>query len=150
MTANNYQIGGTHYKSKYEHWDLVADTEMGYLEGCVTKYISRHKKKHGLIDLQKAKHYLTKLIETCEYHRAHRKNIYVGAAFGNVDYFCQVNKIGNDERRVMKLVAAWQLKNDLEQALDALQQLIERYEPVLPFPEQFRPGTPEDGGHHAA
>jgi hypothetical protein len=33
------------------------------LEGCVIKYVSRYKEKGGIQDLQKAAHYLQKLME---------------------------------------------------------------------------------------
>ena len=40
MQANKKQIGGEHYKSEYQHWDWVAETNQGYLMGCATKYIN--------------------------------------------------------------------------------------------------------------
>lgn len=63
MEANEYQVGGEHYKSEYQHWDLVCDTDMHYLLGCATKYVSRWRKKNGAQDLKKALHYLTKADE---------------------------------------------------------------------------------------
>ena len=62
--ANAVQVGGTHYKNKaIQPWDYIASNEMGYLEGNVVKYVSRWQDKGGLSDLDKAKHYLEKLIE---------------------------------------------------------------------------------------
>lgn len=64
--ANNYQIAGQHYREvnpDYQHWDLVADTGMGYFEGQITKYIARWRLKGGRQDLEKAYHYFTKLRE---------------------------------------------------------------------------------------
>ena len=61
--VNSRQIGGDHYKTSYEHWDLAVNIPLGYLEGCATKYVARWRKKDGLKDLQKALHYLDKLIE---------------------------------------------------------------------------------------
>lgn len=63
MKANELQVGGAHYRAEYQHWDLVADTGMGYFEGQVTKYVVRWRKKNGVEDLKKALHYLNKLIE---------------------------------------------------------------------------------------
>lgn len=64
MTANNRQEGGDHYvKQQIQPWDFIALNGMGYLEGCVVKYVSRYKDKNGLEDLYKARHYLDKLIE---------------------------------------------------------------------------------------
>ena len=62
--ANKRQIGGTHYKTSYEHWDMVLDAGLGYLDGCATKYVARWRKKDGAKDLEKALHYVEKLIET--------------------------------------------------------------------------------------
>lgn len=62
--ANDYQISGTHYKKlNPEPWDVIAAWDMGYLEGSVLKYLARWKNKNGVQDLQKAAHFLQKLIE---------------------------------------------------------------------------------------
>ena len=64
MTANDEQIGGRHYIEKaIQPWDFIVQNKMGYLEGCIIKYVSRYKEKGGLEDLIKAAHYLEKLIE---------------------------------------------------------------------------------------
>lgn len=63
MDANEYQIGGDHYRSEYQHWDWVYDTGQPYHIGCATKYISRWRKKNGIQDLRKAIHYLNKAVE---------------------------------------------------------------------------------------
>jgi hypothetical protein len=62
--ANANQVGGDHYKNKaIQPWDYIASNNLGYLEGCVIKYVSRYKEKGGIQDLQKAAHYLQKLME---------------------------------------------------------------------------------------
>lgn len=62
--VNSKQVGGTHYASKgIQPWDYVIANNMGYLEGCIIKYVTRYKDKNGLEDLKKAKHYLEKLME---------------------------------------------------------------------------------------
>lgn len=63
-TANDVQIGGDHYKSHpIQPWDFIVANDLGFLEGNVVKYVCRFRKKNGLADLEKAKHYLDKLIE---------------------------------------------------------------------------------------
>lgn len=65
MKANDTQVGGTHYGGRdLQHWDWISD-HMGvsYLIGCATKYLCRYKNKNGAQDIQKAKHYLEKLVE---------------------------------------------------------------------------------------
>lgn len=61
--ANQKQIGGSHYKTVIEPWDYIVANNLGYLEGNIVKYVSRYKNKNGLQDLEKALHYLEKLIE---------------------------------------------------------------------------------------
>lgn len=63
MVANNNQIGGDHYKAKIQVWDFILANDLGYLEGNIIKYITRYRKKNGVMDLGKALHYLEKLIE---------------------------------------------------------------------------------------
>lgn len=74
--ANQRQEGGSHYKMSegvLEHWDIVAQHELSYFQGNITKYVMRYKKKNGIEDLKKARHYLDKLIELEEAAAATRK-----------------------------------------------------------------------------
>jgi hypothetical protein len=77
MSANETQVGGAHYKYKaIQPWDYIVSNDMSYLEGCIVKYVSRYRDKNGIEDLNKAKHFLDKLIEveaartTCTVDRA--------------------------------------------------------------------------------
>lgn len=69
MSANEKQVGGSHYVSRsVQPWDAMAswmtvEAFSGFLQGNVIKYISRYKEKNGVQDLEKARHYLDKLIE---------------------------------------------------------------------------------------
>ena len=64
MKANESQVGGGHYKAKaIQPWDYITSNNLGYLEGNIVKYVSRWKDKGGIQDLEKARHYLDKLIE---------------------------------------------------------------------------------------
>ncbi len=61
--ASSKQVGGTHYKQEtIQPWDIIDEYELGFYEGNVLKYLLRDKgnKKE---DLQKAAHYLEKIIE---------------------------------------------------------------------------------------
>lgn len=65
MSVNEKQIGGKHYKDfTMQPWDVVLDWELGYLDGTALKYIARWREKNGIQDLEKAIHFLEKLIET--------------------------------------------------------------------------------------
>lgn len=62
--ANDYQVGGGHYRTTgLQHWDLVQMFEWDYFQGQVIKYLMRWRKKNGIEDLEKARHYLDKYIE---------------------------------------------------------------------------------------
>jgi len=61
--ANLRQVGGQHYKTIIEHWDYVVANDLNYFEGQITKYVTRARKKNGLEDLLKAKHFLEKYME---------------------------------------------------------------------------------------
>ena len=64
-TANEKQISGSHYKTKtIQPWDFIIANNLPYLEGNIIKYVCRFKDKGGMDDLEKAKHYLEKLIES--------------------------------------------------------------------------------------
>ncbi|MCA3173723.1 MAG: DUF3310 domain-containing protein [Burkholderiales bacterium] len=64
MSANNHQVGGSHYTAKsVQPWDYIASNNLGYFEGNIVKYVSRWRDKGGIEDLRKARHYLDKLIE---------------------------------------------------------------------------------------
>lgn len=63
-TANARQVGGDHYRNQaIQPWDFIAANELGFFEGNIVKYVSRWKDKDGVADLEKARHYLDKLIE---------------------------------------------------------------------------------------
>lgn len=65
MGANDRQVGGDHYKKGgEEHWDRMWRLYgHGYFVGCITKYVERYHAKNGVQDLEKAKHFIEKLIE---------------------------------------------------------------------------------------
>jgi hypothetical protein len=63
--ANSTQVGGDHYrKHAVQVWDAVVAWKLGFLDGNVVKYVVRFRDKGGVEDLQKARHYLDKLLET--------------------------------------------------------------------------------------
>lgn len=65
MNANDRQVGGNHYhKGGEQHWDRQWRLYgRGYFIGCITKYVERYPHKNGIQDLEKAKHFIEKLIE---------------------------------------------------------------------------------------
>jgi hypothetical protein len=62
--AIHKQVAGTHYKDMpIQPVEYIHANALGYFEGNVVKYISRWRKKGGMADLEKAKHYVELLIE---------------------------------------------------------------------------------------
>lgn len=60
----NKQVAGNHYKDLLiQPVEYIHANGIGYFEGNVIKYISRWRKKNGIADLEKAKHYIELLIE---------------------------------------------------------------------------------------
>lgn len=128
--ANSIAVGGTHYKGvEIEHWDytlLALDNR--YLEGNITKYVARHRKKHGDQDLQKAKHYLIKLTEA--YHARlvvpDRRDLSAPIE-GLILRFCDQNELSPTESGIMLLMPKWRVTGDLEVIGQMIDSLAARY-----------------------
>jgi hypothetical protein len=63
MADSKKQVGGSHYQEGIQPFDYIRANNLDFFEGNVVKYITRYKKKNGLEDLEKAKHYLEEVIE---------------------------------------------------------------------------------------
>ena len=64
MQALDKQEGGSHYKDMpIQPVEYIYANAIGYLEGNVVKYVSRWRKKNGIADLEKARHYIDLLIQ---------------------------------------------------------------------------------------
>ena len=57
-SALDVQIAGDHYKKqKIQPIEYITANNLGYIEGCIIKYITRHKDKNGVEDIDKIIHY---------------------------------------------------------------------------------------------
>ena len=64
MKARNKQIGGDHYKRmSIQPSDYIVKNKLGWYEGNIVKYITRHSIKGGRQDIEKVIHYAQLLIE---------------------------------------------------------------------------------------
>ena len=64
MSALKNQVSGDHYKEMaIQPVEFIHSNGIGYMEGNVIKYVSRWRRKNGIYDLEKAKHYIELLIE---------------------------------------------------------------------------------------
>ncbi len=53
------QVSGTHYKDfPIQPFEYNQRNGLPFGEGCIVKYVSRHRTKNGIEDLRKAKHFL--------------------------------------------------------------------------------------------
>lgn len=124
MQANDNQVGGGHYASEYQHWDFVQDCLCGlYLEGQITKYIYRWRKKNGIQDLEKALHFMQKLYETDCIGVLLIRELNVNE---ELERFISVNEVGDFEAKVIRLITNWQRKSDIDFAMALLRRLIDR------------------------
>ena len=99
VAANEQQVGGTHYKSAYQHWDLIEKFNVGYLPAQVTKYLTRWKKKNGLQDLEKAEHFFDKFLEReVAAHKAYVEDL---------ERFLKENEVGVAESTVFWLLFSY-------------------------------------------
>lgn len=137
------QVGGNHYQADYQHWDWAAETQLGYLEGNATKYVSRWRKKNGRQDLEKALSYIKKLIG------AHNQRPLVPAGFRPLRdrtllrRFTSAAGLSVPDVEIIQAIDGWCWPNDLQAAADAIQALIDN--PGVDHPAPF--GWPgEDGG----
>lgn len=126
--ANDMQIGGGHYKDAqpYQHWDFVEDMGcLPYMEAMVLKYLSRWRNKDGLKDLQKAGHFLQKLIELRRKKSPELWPIRTLNAEKAYEW-CRVNHIGEDETQVIVTMCSWRRLVDLEMAWHVIATLTEK------------------------
>ena len=64
MSTLNKQEGGDHYKDlAIQPVEYIVKNNLGYLEGNVIKYVTRHHKKNHAEDIKKAIHYLQMILE---------------------------------------------------------------------------------------
>ena len=104
MSANDRQVGGSHYKNgELEHWDVITDYGVGYLEGCATKYVARWRKKDGVKDLQKSLHYCQKLRELADNGYQPRGVVPIDV----VDKFVEANGLNQHEHVALLNLLRW-------------------------------------------
>lgn len=120
--ANERQIGGDHYKNGVlEHWDVIERYGVGYLEGCATKYIARWRKKNGLQDLEKASHYVQKLLELYDEGVRIPRGVVPRRVIAE---FCQANSCNVVESGALHMLLHWSDRCHLEEAQKDIRSLV--------------------------
>lgn len=125
---NARQVGGAHYASELQHWDVIEDYGIGYLEGCASKYVTRARKKNGLQDVDKAIHYVEKLIEkhsrifdisNPKVSRQPRGSVPLEVTLE----FIRKNGLTDLEGAICALLFTWRDRGDLEKTLQLINRL---------------------------
>ncbi len=111
VDPNSMQVDGTHYRTEYQVWDFVENNGLGGLEHAIIKYICRWREKgDGIVDLQKAIHYIDKLIEL----HLNRYRVAKGVApISDIKYFCEVQNLPLFEGNVVARISRWSCHEDL-------------------------------------
>jgi len=162
MSANETQVGGDHYKraGDMQHWDMAAHYQLGYFEGQASKYLTRHRKKHGLTDMRKGLHMLEKLYEVkCAWCRdggvpwlidsdSTATRHIAGRQWGGYTWtlYQKANDLTEDEVNLVRAIAEWK-------TMPELLRIIERFRVLMyttyPAPDAEEPGpgyVNQDGG----
>ena len=93
MKPYDKQIGGTHYqKFKIQPSKFVIENELLYPEGCVIKYILRHRLKGKKQDLEKAIHFIEMIIERDYGEEAQKSQVFESKAEKPKDFLEEAEK----------------------------------------------------------
>lgn len=120
LSANDRQVAGDHYnKRPVQHWDFVVSHDFSYLGGQATKYVSRWRDKNGVVDLQKAMHFIEKMEEV---HEKPPAPIDLGA-------YLTAQELGWEERIVVAMIYSYEQTLNpyfLRCAREALARLLDK------------------------
>lgn len=135
-TANQTQVGGTHYKNAFQHWDLADELDLGYYEGQISKYTTRHRFKKGKQDADKLRHFCIKLIELVT-HKG-RQPRHRPTTFARMTQYAEANHLLPIEYACIMSICNWQSVEDLRMLLTRIDRLIAEVYPASPYAEQDR------------
>jgi hypothetical protein len=144
MEADDYQVGGRHYQSAAQHWNLVLNCDLDYLAGNSTKYVARWRKKGGLTDIRKALHYLNKLEESRAKPLA--RLLTIDKILSEVNAFSAANKLSDLECSYIRMLSVWETRDELNTARELLFLLLDEAEAL---DEGAKPVPLCEENHHA-
>ena len=125
--ANATQVGGTHYQNPFQHWDLCHELDLGYFEGQISKYVTRHRFKKGMEDAEKALHFCAKLIELAS--TGGRMPRHRMVSFARMTQYAEANKLLPIEYACINSVCNWQFVEDLLLLRARIERLITEHYP---------------------
>lgn len=122
LNVNDIQIGGDHYKSEYQHWDMIEEHGIGYLEAAASKYVCRWRDKGTPVkDLTKALHYTEKLISL---HSQGIRNARGTVPVGDMERFSALNRLTKLEHTAVSWLVQWFCAEDLVKARESILKLL--------------------------
>lgn len=138
MSANDKQVGGTHYQTGYQCWDFILKHNLPGLETLVVKYVTRARRKHASPkgDYEKALHCIDKMIEAWEGRTGNRwsgvKNLRCTCSLKNLrpgvledcHRYCAENNLTPAERSVIEYMCVWTTTEDLKQIQKHLSYIL--------------------------
>jgi Protein of unknwon function (DUF3310) len=90
LSSLSSQVGGSHYKEfKIQPVEFCFLNKIPYLEATTIKYLCRWRRKNGIEDLLKAKHFIDLLIELEENygeHTEYSEPVQMGIDFSDGDW----------------------------------------------------------------
>ncbi len=134
MSPLDKQVGGTHYVSKVQHVSFCQQNRIPWCEAAAIKYLVRWRKKNGLEDLKKARHYVELLIHE-DYDTMGRKPRKAGVPVDMnpirfripVGDFCAANEVPVTEGFIINRLLHHQVdhgRKTLEECLGWIDDLI--------------------------
>lgn len=112
------QYGGSHYKIlAIQPVELINKISANFFQGNVIKYITSHRAKNGVKDLQKAKHYI-EMINEFNPGKVYVNEEYVREA---LESYMSVNDLTVDEKDVLRMIL---LGGDIDEALKLMDVII--------------------------
>ena len=126
-TVLEKQCGGSHYKTlTIQPIELINKISANFFQGNVIKYITRHRTKNGIMDLEKAKHYLELMKEL---HPNNNSSKITSYEIDKVNDYIYANKIDTDAAKIIRIVSL--CGNDkIDTAIELIDNLINDYHKV--------------------
>lgn len=127
LSANDIQVGGNHYRSDYQHWDWAVDVQCDPMQYQITKYL-RARKKNGLQDMDKIKHFLAKYKELILAGRWYPGSTVAKAmVIALTGHWCQANGLDDLETEVALVIVADPSPDDLDHLQTIVDRMAARY-----------------------
>jgi hypothetical protein len=118
------QEGGAHYQGvDKQHWDLMEEFDVAYLEAQVSKYLLRWRRKGGVGDLRKALTFIEKMLK-CRQSQGARRLV----PAHELDTLFNAMETEKRERRIISLILVSGSHDDVLTARMDLMRLISESE----------------------